>query len=455
METAQHGTMPTRWESFRVWLLAHPYSILVMLLFVGLGVPFYLRHFSEFDENYVLAARHLWNGQDMYLSKDGYLYPPFMAWLSVPFVFLPQAVGRMLFYLVSFGCGFFLCRWAWILSGGGKLEGARSIPRSEHLIVLLGLVCAGRFVADGLSHQQTDPVIGCLVLGGCLALSRSRALIAATAFGLAAAMKCTALLFCPFLLWQRRWLAAGWLIAVALGANLLPNLVSSSPAGGWWLTEWCTRYFPFRNADHVPGNWGSDIVFNQSLAGLANRFSVTQWVWTKNAFEVRAHPEPMSAGMLRGLVYGSDALLLLAALAVLAKRARQEGGQESTDPARPSPLAPAPSLEFSLVLTLMLLLSPMSSKPHFCTLLLPAFCLARCAIAGRQLAPALFLAMAILCGFMSTRDVWGDAVSTYSLWCGSLTWSTLALFAGCAYCLIVPQRAAAACSRREELPRAA
>ena len=32
-------------------------------------------------------------------------------------------------------------------------------------------------------------------------------------------------------------------------------------------------------------------------------------------------------------------------------------------------------LEFSLVFILMMLLSPQSSKPHFCTLLLPAFCL--------------------------------------------------------------------------------
>ena len=40
--------------------------------------------------------------------------------------------------------------------------------------------------------------------------------------------------------------------------------------------------------------------------------------------------------------------------------------------------------EYSVVLLLMLLFSPMSSKPHFCIMLLPAFCIERSAVREGQ-----------------------------------------------------------------------
>jgi hypothetical protein len=405
------------------WLRAHPYTILAVLFFVAMGVSFYTRHTSEWDDVFVRAAARMWDGENMYVPTDGYVYPPFMAWLAIPFAFLPHGVERLLFYAVNVLCVVLLCRWAWMLAGGKRLHDPAT-PRSEHVIFALGLACAFRYVVDGLAHQQVDVIIGCLVLGGCAALFRSRPWLAATSLGLAAAMKCTPLLWCPYLLWRRHWLPAAWLAVVAVGVNFLPNLVSQAPSGRPWAAEWLAAIAPFDNAASKPGMWYSDVVYNQSLSGLWNRFCETRWVWTETGFEVGASDAPWSATGLRMVVYGSEAMLGLAALMVIGWLPRRM----SLDQAEGR--SSAQTLEFSIMLSLMLLFSPMSSKPHFCILLLPAFCVARQALAGSRVC-AVLLTVAILTGGSSVRGLWGDAISTLGLWWGSITWSTLCLFAGC------------------------
>jgi len=411
-----------------------PYAALAVLFFLAMAVPFHARKVSEWDDVYVRAAGNIWQGRDIYQREDGYLYPPFMAWLALPFAMLPGGIQRLLFYALNVTCITYLCRWAWMLSGGRRLHNPAT-PRSEHLIFILGLACAFRYVVDGLAHQQVDVVIGCVVLGGCVALSRSRFWLGATAFGVAAAMKCTALLWLPYLLWRRRWLPAAWLAVVAVGLNFLPHFVSSAPGGKAWAVEWVTRLvLPLAGRDAVPGEWGSDIIFNQSLAGLWNRYCETRLVWTDSALDVIRRSGPLSTTALKAAVYGSAAVLLLAALMVLRRRRAKISAAETDDH------FPAFGLEFSMILLSMLLLSPMSSKPHFCTLLLPAFCLARQTLAGDRPAAVLLGLAIITCG-LSIRGIWGETTATFGLWWGSVTWSTLCLFAGCWYALLRARRA--------------
>jgi hypothetical protein len=82
----------------------------------------------------------------------------------------------------------------------------------------------------------------------------------------------------------------------------------------------------------------------------------------------------------------------------------------------------------------MLLLSPMSSKPHFSTILLPGFCLARlAAFAGRR--ALLGLLLASIASGLATAPVWGKSVGRFSMWCGMITWGALFLLAGCVLAL--------------------
>jgi hypothetical protein len=403
------------------WLRRHPGAILFTVFAVLQGIPFLLRHDSEWEEVYVASARRLVAGENIYDGRDSYLYPPFAAWCALPFTWLGALPARLAWYGVNLAALACLCGCAWRLAGGGALP--RTWDR-EAWVWLFGLLCGFRYVLDGLAHQQTDVVIGGLLLAGCLALARGRALTAATALGLAAAVKCTALLWVPYLLWRGQWKAAVWLVAVAVGANLLPNLASTPADGGFWLEKWYTTYLrPMQNADHYPGIWGSAIYYNQSFAGLSYRLAVARPEWRDGNLEAIERPDaPTPTVMRRAVLAVQVALLLAAVLAVGRPRWSLPGGRRV-------------ALESGLVLTLMLLLSPMSSKPHFCTLLLPAWCLARLALVHRRRWAGFLVAAATLLGAVAMRDVCGFQLSVTALWWGSVMGSAAVLAVGCAIAL--------------------
>ncbi len=82
----------------------HPNTVLGLILFLGLAVPFNLRQTSEWENVYLQAASNLLAGKDIYAVGSGYLYPPFGAWLAIPFTFLPQPVSRMVWFLINMTC---------------------------------------------------------------------------------------------------------------------------------------------------------------------------------------------------------------------------------------------------------------------------------------------------------------------------------------------------------------
>ena len=118
---------------------------------------------------------------------------------------------------------------------------------------------------------------------------------------------------------------------------------------------------------------------------------------------------------------------------------------------------PRAALEGGVVLLLMLLLSPMSSKAHFGVLLVPGFCLARSALAGGQgrYASRVLLGLAVGLAVVANKDLLGGRLYTLALWYGSATWQALALLAGCLLALRGRQAQAAAPPARGELARAA
>lgn len=413
-------------------------SVLILVLIAaGLAVPFLTRGNSEWDSVYLPAARHLLAGDDLFRREEGYLYPPFMAFWAIPFTALPPAGARLAFYLLNIMCLAAIARSAWTLAGGGRFPGLAERPTREHLIAALGLCCGLPFALDALAHQQTDLVIGGCVLAGCVALARGRALTAATGFGLAAACKCTALLWAPYLLWRGRWRAALWVGVVAVGVNLLPNLVSAPAGGGLWLGEWFTRYIrPLAAPETYPGTWGSDILYNQSIAGAGQRWLVTDWQRTPAGVRITTRTDAVTPSQLQVVVRAVEVGLVLATLAVFLRRKQL--------PVPTVVSGPAPEvLEYGCVLALMLLFSPMSSKPHFCTLLLPGFCLARLAVDYSHRAALGAVGLAVAAGLASNKDLLGADLYTIVLWHGSVMWDAAALFAGCGLAIWRPAATAA------------
>ncbi len=396
--------------------------LLGIVYFVANGLRFLSIHHSEWDEVYILAGQRLGAGQEMYHATKQmphvFSYPPFMALLALPFAMMPEHLERGIWFLVNVVAVVLLCRWAWIVSGGPRLIGARWEGR-QYLILLLGWLCAARFIQDGLDHQQTDLVIGALLLGGCLGILRRRFFLAATAIGLAAAMKCTPLLFVGYFLWRRKWAAAGWVVVLAVVCNLLPDLVSRPPAGGMWVGVWFHNLVrPMGEAGYRPGDWYTSIIFNQSLSGAAYRFCETTWSVVKGNLVVVDRAGAMGATLLKMITYGAEGVLFAAALwAFIRGRGLKV------------------SLEFSVVLLLMLLVSPVSSKPHFCTMILPGLVLARVAIEKGDRVLLSMILVAILVGNVMEPNFVGRVGGDLGLWLGTVCWSALLLLVGCYWAL--------------------
>jgi Glycosyltransferase family 87 len=420
--------MPAPRWSFPSWARSRPWTILATVILLAHAIPFLLKQHSEWEEVYLRAAGRLIHGGDVYRFEDGYSYPPFMAWLAIPFTLLPPTASRALWFGINVVCLMAMWRMAWRSSGGGRLEGCEATDKKEHLVCFLGLACAARYALNGIAHQQTDLVIGTLLLYGCGALSKNQDRRAAIGFGLATAMKGTALLWCPYLLWRRKWQASVLLLVVSVGVNLLPNLVRPPERGGLWLGEWLTRYVrPLTTANHYPGDWGSWIIYNQSLAGAGNRWLTTQWGWRGSEFEVVRREDAPSTDLVKVAVYSAEILLLIVVGFVLIYRRRRliQGEQEEHS---------AKILEYCLVLLLMVLLSPMSSKPHFSTLILPGFLLARIAVYEKDTILRCLLGMAMVVATLSL-PLWGGRFDFAALWLGSETWNALVLLLGCVYAL--------------------
>jgi hypothetical protein len=343
---------------------------------------------------------------------------------ALPVVGLPQPVQRAAWFAVNAGCLAYLLCSAWRLAGGGTLRPLRDHP--EHYACWLGLAVGLGFVLNALAHQQTDVVLAALVVAGIDRLTREHSLRAATLFGLAAAMKCTPLLFAPYLLVRGKPLAAAWLVAVFLGASLLPDLIARPAAGGTWLARWSAEYLePMARPDYAPGVWASDVIFNQSLVGLTNRWATTRCEAAGGTVVVPAVPPAAGPAEMRSWILAAAAACGGLALAgMIAARRRS-----AADPA-------ATVWECGMILAGMLLFSPMSSPAHFGLLLLPGFTLARAAVVGRRPWAGPCLVVALAGSLLTNKDLWGQAIYTAGLWYGSATAAALACLFACVAALV-------------------
>jgi hypothetical protein len=296
-----------------------------------------------------------------------------------------------------------------------------------------------------MAHQQTDLVIASLMLGGCLLLAQSRTLAAATCFGTAAAFKCTPLLWVPYLVWRRRPGAAVWVVVLAVSLNFLPDLVHPGPGGKTWLATYAERFLaPLTSPHHYIGTWGSDPIYNQSISGGTHRWFLTQLAWSDDNCTIEPHPTTASPRTLRGLAYGASLLLVAWTLFAAGRPGRLES----------LPGAGRVPLECSVVLLLMLLLSPMSSIAHFATLVLPGLLLARRAASSGRWPLWIAPAGAAVLALSASKDLLRERAYTVLLWGGSVTAETILLLAGCV-CALHAQRKQAGPAMEVPLSRAA
>jgi Glycosyltransferase family 87 len=406
-------------------ILNRPYSLLGLTLLLALTVPSFQREPHDWEMVYIPAGERLQRGEDIF--GNDYVYPPINAWLAIPFVGLPNPPARMLWYAVNMTALAVLLLGAWKLSGGCWLEGSTRVPWREHSIFWLGLVCGFASCFDVITNQQTDLIVAALVILGCGALVRGCNLRAALWFGAAAAIKCTPLLWAGYLAWRRRWSAALLVVVVAVAVNLLPDLTHPLATGGTRFAEWTRRFLlPMTERNHDFGAWHCGIGGNQSVAGLWHRWLLFDTAWEGNNLVGVPRPTRIAPETLKAVTWGSMLLLLGAGLASSWRSA------ERAETNRP------PALELGMVLILMVLLSPHSSKPHFCTLLLPGFCVARAALHWPNRRLLAVLIAALILSLISNQDLVGEWLYSWTKWYGSLAGCALLLYAASCRALLNP-----------------
>ena len=233
MAPPQGNTLLPQGNPLRRWIADNPFLIAgaVYLLGNGIQLLFARAASSEWEQVFVYSANVLIHGGDLYAPginqfqlNHPFTYPPFHALLAIPFTILPHFLSRLGWFIVQILALTVLWKLSWIISGGRPLNRGRW-TNTEAAIWILGLLAGIRYIQGAFGHQQSDILIDAFLVAGCYAWQYRRDFLAATAWAVAAAFKGPPLIMAVYLAWRGRWLAAAWMIVLAIGLNLVPDAI--------------------------------------------------------------------------------------------------------------------------------------------------------------------------------------------------------------------------------------
>lgn len=407
----------------RRWLLA---TLLVLLLAGGLA-GFLGKDTSELPV-YTTGAARMWAGEEIYRRDDfkPFTYPPFFALPFVPLAWLPEPAQRGVWFALN------VLLLAYVLRTLHRA--VREAAPGRALAPFWGLVLALSFrhITAVFENQSHDLVILACVTAAADALRRGREPLGGAAAGLGAACKATPLLFAVPFLATLRWRAGLALLAVFAAATLLPDLVLPRADGRSWGMAWYTTFVRSQGVGQAAqgeGAWSAHSYLNQSLSGTLHRLT------TRGVDDPARFARDVAVVTLdertRGAVILAARLLvalLLGWVAFAARRIRHG---------------------FALVGVAgatacgMVLLSPMSSKSHFCVLLVPVVhAVATWLFVRRDLLLGILLGVVFALGSLTVKGLVGRELGNAILAHGSVTWVAVCALLAVARALALARDAA-------------
>lgn len=384
-------------------------TVLLLLVIVA---AYYPRFASRPDGMtlYPLGAEALLHGQALEVGAQGFTYPPFFAFVMIPFVPLPMWLRNLVWYAVLVGTtwlSYRLCERLTVASFPELSQGKKIF-----WLRVLSLVLSLKFMLAVLENQAYDVIVFLCVLAGLWGMQAGKDLRAAAGFALAAALKATPLLFLPYLLLRRR--VKLFLLCVVFYASFsfLPDVFftpQGAPHGYFvtWVHDLAVGSVRNKPLAEQTRHWEQANLLNQSLRGMVYEF---------------AHQASgaMSRRNVLLAVYLGFALIVFVLLL------------------RSGRTPQALLLDGSLLLISMLMLSPQSSKSSFVALMLPYVVLSACVlqeprarwIGGSVLAASFALTT------LTSKGIIGKRLAEVCLTSGCVTVGTLVLLVFIGYLVL-------------------
>ena len=386
---------------------------------------------------YMYASEQYCQGTRMYYGRDEvpedgsnfepFAYPPLMVLPTVALVPFPDVLQRILWAGINAGLlvlGIFLL--ARVVTP--ILEGIAA--RREQALVWLqalfwggtGLICL-RLLMSPLENQSQDILVFICIAAGVHASSRGWEGRTGFWWALGAALKLTPMLFIVLLVAQMRFKAIIAFCITIVVVSILPDLINPVPEGEPRLSS----FVHLVKDAVVPGKSGGGSVWapwnelNQNLSGTIFRI-------THEAPEGRV-PDSLVDTPLFTL---SDGALKTTSLVLQGFLGLVVVGVGWLTRGVPRTVTPELGLrrlaEAGVVVCMMLLLSPMSSKSHYVVLMIPVMAvLLHLFTRKRDWIDAVALIAILLFAGLSAKGLIGRGLADTVLVIGGLVWATLFL----------------------------
>jgi glycosyl transferase family 87 len=337
---------------------------------------------------YRQAGECLFKQQVLQACVPPFTYPPAFAFTMIPFALLPEGLWNIAWYLVTLAATVISYRLAEALAL--HLVPGPWPPRDLARLRIAALLLSVKFILAVYENQAYDLFVLPFTLYGLLCLVEKREIAGAASLALAAALKAMPLIFLPYLLLRRRFAGAAVFVAVLAGASFLPDvfLTPQGAGSGYFMT------------------WLRDI----ASGGLLEQPAAGQAPFWAGANPLNHSIHGAIARLVDGTSYQGDFLVILRAAqllfaGILGLLLILSARRDSTIP-----------VDGALLIVAMLMLSPMTSRSHYVTLMLPYTVLVAYWLRDRRTrrVGAIVLAVSFVLATATSSDLVGHALTDWA-----------------------------------------